>query len=47
MTDRRKALVGIVLPEYESVFAAAGHHSVGVGAALDNKVIDKRADVGR
>ena len=46
MTDGRKALVGVVLPQDQAVLAAARHHAVGLVRPLGHKVIDERADVG-
>ena len=41
-----QAGIGIILPEQQAVLAAAGHHTVGVHAALGDKVIHQRADIG-
>ena len=43
---RHQAGIGIILPEQKAVFAAAGHHAIGVHAALGDKVIHQRADIG-
>ena len=41
-----QAGIGIILSEQQAVLAAAGHHTVGVHAALGDKVIYQRADIG-
>ena len=43
---RHQPGIGVILPEQKTVFAAAGHHAVGVHAALGDKVIHQRADIG-
>ena len=41
-----QAGIGIILAEQQAVLAAAGHHAIGVHAALGDKVIHQRADIG-
>ena len=43
---RQQAGIGIILPEQQAVFAAAGHHAIGVHAALGDKVIYQGTDIG-
>ena len=43
--NRGQALVGVILTQAQAVFAAAGHHAVGVHHTLGYKVIDQRAKV--
>ena len=43
--DGGQALVGVVLPQGQSVLAAAGHHAVGVHDALGDKVVHQRAQI--
>ena len=38
-------LVGVVLPEEQAVFAAGGHHPVGLVGALGDEIVDEGADV--
>ena len=45
--DGGQALVGVVLPQGQPVFAAAGHHAVRVHDALGHKVIHQRTEVAR
>ena len=41
-----QALVGVVLPQYQTVFAARGHHAVGLVGAARHQVVDERAYIG-
>ena len=43
--DGGQSLVGVVLAQQQAVFRAAGHHAVGVGAALGDQVVDQGADI--
>ena len=45
--DGGQALVGVVLPQGQPVFAAAGHHAVRVHDTLGHKVIHQRTEVAR
>ena len=41
-----QAGIGIILPEQQAILAAAGHHAIGVHAALGDKVIYQGTDIG-
>ena len=43
---RQQAGIGVILPEQKAILAAAGHHTVGVHAALGDKVIHQGTDIG-
>ena len=45
VAERRQAQVGVVLAQQQAVFAAAGHHAVGLVRALDHQIIHHHADV--
>ena len=45
VAQRRQPKVGVVLPQEQAVFAAAGHHAVGLVRALDHQVVHHHADV--
>ena len=40
-----QALVGIVLAQGQAIFAAAGHHAVGVHHALGDQIVHQRAQI--
>lgn len=46
MAQRGQTGIGIVLPEQQTVFGTAGHHTVGIAAPLGDQVIDEGADIG-
>ena len=41
-----EAKIGIVLPQKQPVFAAAGHHAIRFGGSFGGKIVDKDADIG-
>ena len=45
MADGRQTLVGVVLPQHQPVFRAAGHHAVGLLGALRHQIVDEGANV--
>ena len=45
ISERRKALLGVVLAEEQTVFRARGHHAIGLVRTLGHQIVDQRADV--
>ena len=45
VAQRRQAQVGVVLTQEQAVFAAAGHHAVGLVRALDHQVVHHHAEI--
>ena len=45
MPDGTKPGVGVILPQYQTVFRAGGHHAVRLVGALGDKVVHQRTDI--
>ena len=45
VADSSKALVGVILPQDEAIFGAAGHHAIGLFRTLGDEVVDQRANI--
>ena len=44
--NRAETLVGVILPEEETIFGSTGEHPIGFGAPLRDEVIDHDAEIG-
>ena len=45
MGQRRETAVGVVVPQQQPIFGAAGEHAVGLVDAAGDEIIDQHADV--